>query len=115
MKKEKTQFTTGQKTDESGTCPEQTDTQSTAPSSPEDSSKPTHPTFRDAIDSLGVLSAQCGHAGIRKEHKDIIYQYLCWAGLWLCHYGVEDDFPTKQEAQRLLKGLQRDTGDSRDV
>lgn len=114
MKKEKMQSTTGQKTERSGTSQMKTDTQSTAPTCPEESSKPTPPTFRDAIDSLGVLSAQCGNAGIRKRHKDTIYQYLCWAGLWLCQYGVEDDFPTKKEAERLLKGLQGDLGDCGD-
>lgn len=115
VRREKTQNTTGAGTDESGCYQQKTDSLSTAQISQEGSSKATHPTFRDAIDSLGILSAQCGSAGIRKRHKDIIYQYLCWAALWLCQYGVEDDFPTKKEAERLLKGLQSDTGDSGDV
>ena len=129
MKKERTQSTTGHRQegrqetpetpyqqgiedrDQSTTNQRQTDTQSTGQTSPDRSSKATHPTFRDALESLGTLSAQCGSAGIRKRHKDTIYKYLCWAALWLCEYGVEDDFPTKVEAKRLLEGLRDDLGE----
>ena len=111
MKKEKMRNTIGQQTGEYGANQGQTDTLFTGQTSQGSTGKATAPTFRDAIDSLGVLAAQCGSAGIRKRHKDIIYQYLCWAGLWLCQFGVADDFPTKKEAERLLKGLEDDSGD----
>ena len=92
--------------DQSTNIQHQTDTQSTAPPSREGNGQTdTQPTFRDALDALGLLSAQCGNATIRKRQKDRIYQYLLWAGLWMCHYGIEDDYPTKQEAKKLLEGL----------
>lgn len=114
MKKEKTQNTIGQRMEEHGDSQGKTDSQSTGQTSQESTSKATHPTFRDAVEALGILAAQCGSAGIRKKNKDTIYMYLCWAGLWLCQYGVDDDIPTKKEAERLLKGLIDDSGDCRD-
>tara|TARA_A200000159_G_scaffold134599_1_gene133248 strand:+ start:240 stop:596 length:357 start_codon:yes stop_codon:yes gene_type:complete len=115
VKKEKMQNTIGQQMEGHGLAQGMTDSPSTERILRGDTSKATAPTFRDAIEALGILAAQCGSAGIRKKNRDKVYMYLCWAALWLCECGVDDDYPTKKEAERLLKGLEGGEGDKRDV
>tara|TARA_Y100001973_G_C5187586_1_gene328874 strand:- start:1011 stop:1220 length:210 start_codon:yes stop_codon:yes gene_type:complete len=63
------------------------------------------PSFRDALDSLGVLSAQCGNASIRNEHKRNVMEYLLWAAFWLSRHGVSEGYLSAKEAKQLLRAI----------
>lgn len=93
-----TQFTTGRPVEGSTTDQAEIDIQSTGQTSPESKNREMYPTFKDALDSLSILAAQCGSHRIRTVNSDNIFAYMSF-------HAIQNHIEKGSKHQYMFEGM----------